>query len=671
MEHFIENYLILPISEPVLVFTFILVIALVIPILLHNTKTPAIIGLIITGIIIGPNAINIIDNNDIIELFSKVGLLYIMFLAALDIEFTEFRKNRTKSIFFGLLSFILPFAMGYYASLYLLSLPEVVSVLIGILLASNTLIAYPIVKKLNISRNSAVNIAISGTVIADTIVLAVLAFTSAVLLDDGELMRGLGVFFISFIIFSFLIFWGVPRISRWFFHNIPGDSHTQFLFVLAILFMSSFAAEIAGAEPIIGAFFAGLALNRLIPRTSTLMSHIELVGNTLFIPVFLISVGMLVNLGSIVESYKTSLFAALLIVLAISSKWIAAFMTKITFRQSFNEMNTIFGLTSARAAATLAIALVGYNYGIMSKDIFNAIILLILASSLISSFLTEKYGKKLALEESEQTFEDVEIETERIMVPVSNPETMAKLTEVAIYIRSLNSAEPLYTLFVVSNPQKNGPNKLSVKASLEKIVAHANTMEVRVQNIVRNDISVSQAIVKSSKELLISKIILGWSGRSPEMNKIFGNILESTLKGTNKEVIVCNLPVPINTMEHIKVYVPENAENEIGFSQWIITLINLNRQLSAKFSFYSPVETNKAIKEVMGIQKYKQAIEYKESIDLEAFLNQSKNAAQTFFVIVSSRPQYISFKLQLWKFTYFVPETIGNKNFLIIYPRQV
>lgn len=422
----------LPVSDPFLVFSIILIIGLVIPIILNNTKTPPIIGLIITGIIIGPNALNIIENNDIIKLFSKVGLLYIMFLAGLEIKFTEFKKNSIKSIVFGLLTFAIPFAMGYYLSVYILALTETVAILIGILLASNTLIAFPIVKNLVITRTAAVNTAISGTVIADTLVLVVLAFFSSVLINGGNIVSSLGIFALSFGLLLFLVFWGVPKLSKWFFNNIPVDSHAQFLFVISILFLSSFAAELSGAEPIIGAFFAGLALNRIIPRSSHLMSHIELVGNTLFIPVFLLSVGMIVDLVSIFGNFYVILYAFALIVVAIFSKWLPAWITKLLFRLTVNEMYTIFGLTIARAAATLTIAFVGFNYGLIEKDLFNAIILLILVSSLISSLITEKFGKKMAIDEYEQNFTEDKPDTERFLVPVANPETLPRLVELSI-----------------------------------------------------------------------------------------------------------------------------------------------------------------------------------------------------------------------------------------------
>ncbi len=660
----------LPIAEPVLVFTFVLLSVLIIPLLLRNTKTPSIIGLIIFGIVIGPNALNVIDNNDIVELFSKVGLLYIMFLAALDIEFAEFRKTRDRSILFGLLSFLFPLFAGYFTAVYLLGLPVAGSLLVGILLASNTLIAFPLVKKLNISRSQAVNIAISGTVIADILVLAVLAFTTAVLLGDQPMITGISIFLASFLSFSFIIFWGTPRLSRWFFRVIPADSHTQFLFVISILFASSFLSELAGAEPIIGAFFAGLALNRLIPASSTLMSHIDLVGNTLFIPVFLLSVGMMVDLGSIFGNLDTMLVAAALIAIAITTKWLPTFITKLIFRLSYHEMNTIFGLTAARAAATLAIALVGYNYGVMDKSLFNAIILLILVSSLISSIVTGRYGRKLSLDISTQSFEKSDVESEKILVPVANPETISKLTDMAIYIRSLQSVEPVYALRIFTDHSKVDKMNHSEKTVLDDIAQQASTMGVRLQYINRFDINVSQAIIKTARELLITKIIIGWSGRSPELNKIFGNILDGILKGSGREVLVCNLPKPLNTTERINVFVPENAENEVGFSQWIRTLINLNKQLGTKFWFFAVPHTREAIISVLRILNYKQPVNWYATDDLNTYFSEAGEAGQGLYVIISSRPQYLSFKLQLWRFTYNVPEDIERKNFLILYPRQ-
>lgn len=660
----------LPINDPVLVFTIILFSVLIIPILLRNTKTPAIIGLIIYGIIIGPKALNIIDDNDIVKLFSHIGLLYIMLLAALDIELVEFRSMRNRIFVFGFLSFIVPFLFGYLTSIYVLNLPVTGSVLIGILLASNTLISYPIVKKLNISRISAVSIATSGTVIVDTIVLAALAFVSVVLLDNKQITIGLLSFVISFSVVSLLIFIGIPRLSRWFFRIIPADNNTQFLYVISLLFAASYAAEIAGLEPIIGAFFVGLALNKNIPKSSPLMSHLELVGNTLFIPIFLISVGMLVDIGAIFDNFYTLLVALTLIIIAIISKWIPSLITKFIFKQSYNEMNTVFGLTMARAAATLAIAVVGLNFEVLDKNLFNAIILLILVSSLISSIVTKRYAKKLSLEINSQFYEKTDEEAESILVPIANPDTTARLLELAIYIRSHHSNEPIYALRIITDRSKINKINMADKVAFDTIANQSELSGVKLKTINRFDVNISQSIVKNAKDLITTKLILGWSGQSPDLNKIFGNILDGILRGTGIEVIVCNLLTPLNTMERINIFVPENAENEIGFKLWIKTILQLNTQLGTVLCFYSNVLTHHAIRKVLQILKTKQAIKWQESNKLTDYLSESQQFNHSLYVIISSRPQYISFNIEIWRVTYYIPKELKRRNFLIIYPQQ-
>ncbi|MFO7573867.1 MAG: cation:proton antiporter, partial [Bacteroidales bacterium] len=389
-----------PVSDPVLIFTIIMFIVLLVPVLLRKTGIPAIVGLMIAGIIVGPNGISLIADSDVVELFGKVGLLYILFLAGLEIDYSEFRKNRNKSIFFGLFTFLLPFGSGYLAATLILSLSPVQGLLIGLFLASNTLIAFPAISKMGITRTPAVSIAIGGTLITDTLVLIVLTIISV-------LFAGAGTGTIPYMLiatltlFILVIIFVVPWISGWFFRTVTNDGDLQFLYTLTILFALSYTAEMAGAEPIIGAFFAGLTLNRLIPANSALMNRIAFVGNTLFIPVFLISVGMLVNLRVLFTDFSIELFALILITTALASKWLAAWLTRLVFRQNSFEMNLIFGLTSARAAATLAVALIGMSYGIIDGVMFNAVIILIVVSSLFSSWFTEKAGRNFARNETE------------------------------------------------------------------------------------------------------------------------------------------------------------------------------------------------------------------------------------------------------------------------------
>lgn len=659
-----------PLTDPFIIFMVVLLIVLIIPVALRKTNTPTIIGLIIIGIIIGPHALNIIADNDTIELFSHVGLLYIMFLAGLEIEFSEFRKNSLRGIFFGIATFAFPFLFGYYTSIYILSLSLIPSVFIGIMLASNTLIAFPSVSKLGITKSSAVNTAISGTVIADTLVLILLAFVTASL-NDGDGMGFMLTFFLSFGTFTFAIFFLLPRLSRWFFRNIAMDGHLHYLFTLSALFASAYAAEIAGAEPIIGAFFAGLAMNRLIPSSSALMNRIDFVGNTLFIPFFLISVGMLVNLGVLFTGFRPILYAALFIILAISSKWLAAGVTKIIFRQTKAEMNTIFGLTSARAAATLAVAMVGLSYGVLNEDIFNGVILLILGSSLFSSYITERAGKDLVREESERLPGPDTIKQRRILVPIANPENIEKLIDLAILLSDPKLTEPVYPLAIVRDDADAKKRMALNKPVIEKLGRHAAASGISLQSITRVDINIPLAITRVSKELNISEIIMGWSGRTREVSRIFGNMVETVLNRSDNTVIIANLPQPLSLADRIFVFVPENAELEKGFPYWMNILSNLCNQLSASITFNIPERSGDRLEKAIKKSFKDKSVRFRCFADWNnVWEMESTNNDEPMYVIINARTHTISYTHKFFSLTFSLPPSLEDHNVLNIYPQQ-
>ncbi|MBS0010299.1 MAG: cation:proton antiporter [Bacteroidales bacterium] len=659
----------LPLTDPVVIFMVVLLIVLIIPIMLRKTNMPTIIGLIIAGILLGPNALNIIGDNDTIELFSKVGLLYIMFLAGLEIEFSEFRKNTSRGIFFGISTFAIPFLLGYLAGIYILSLNIIPSLLIGILLASNTLIAYPSVKSLGITKSPSVVTAVSGTVIADTLVLIILAFVTA-LLKEGDNSNFLLTFFISFGVFTAAMFILLPRLSHWFFKNIVFDGQMQFIFSLCILFVSAFAAELAEAEPIIGAFFAGLAINRLIPSSSTLMNRIDFVGNTLFIPFFLISVGMLVNLQVLFSGFLPLLYAGLLITIAVAGKWLAAWLTKIIFKLTKPEMNTVFGLTTARTAATLAVVVVGYEYGVLNKDIFNAVILLILATSLVSSYITEQAGKQLAMEERKKISEDETSQPLRILVPVANPRNIEKLIDLAILLTHKESEESIFPLAIVRD-DKNARKRISYnKPILEKLKKYASAAGVNLQSITRLDINIPMAIARVSKELNISDIIIGWSGRTNEITRIFGNMVEAILNSTTNTVIVSHLPRQLNLTERMFVYVPENAEKEPGFYSWISLLEHLCKQLDAAATFLILKDSDPDLAGTIEKNFSKHSLKITEMSDWSDLWSASSRTAESLHVIINARPHTISFTQKFYNLTYSLPQDISDNNILNIYPRQ-
>ncbi|OKS86075.1 cation:proton antiporter [Mucilaginibacter polytrichastri] len=386
----------LPLSNPVLIFSLILFIILLAPVLMGKIKVPGIVGFILAGIIVGPYGFNLLKKNSAIELFSTIGLLYIMFIAGIELDLAEFKKTKHKSFVFGFLTFSIPILIGFPVCYYLLGYSMLTSVLTASMFATHTLVAYPIVSRYGISRTEAVAITVGGTILTDTAVLIILAVIMGA--KNGGLTTAFWVqLILSLMVFTIIMFLIVPRIARWFFTKLESEKTSHYVFVLAVVFFSAFLAQLAGVEPIIGAFVAGLALNKLIPHSSMLMNRIEFVGNAIFIPFFLISVGMLVDLRVLFRGPEAVIVAASLTAVALAGKWLSAWFTQMLFKYSGIQRNLIFGLSSAHAAATLAIILVGYKAGIIDDNTLNGTIILILVTCVVASLAVEGASKKMVL----------------------------------------------------------------------------------------------------------------------------------------------------------------------------------------------------------------------------------------------------------------------------------
>jgi Kef-type K+ transport system membrane component KefB len=443
----------LPLSNPVLVFSLILFIILLSPILLKKINIPGIIGLIIAGVIIGPHGFGVLEQNSAIDLFSTIGLLYIMFIAGLELDMNEFKANKNKSILFGIFTSIIPLGIGFPVCYYLLGYDFNASFLTASMFATHTLVAYPIVSKLGVSKNQSVAITVGGTILTDTAVLIILAVIIGK--SQGSLNQEFWIRLgVSLTIFSLIMFLIIPRIAKWFIKSLESEKHSHYIFVLSVVFFAAFLAEVAGVEPIIGAFVAGLALNKLIPHSSALMNRIEFIGNSLFIPFFLISVGMLVDMSVILNGPMAIIIALTLSIVALTGKWLAAKFTQLVFRYSKSQGQLIFGLSSSHAAATLAVILVGYNANILDGNILNGTIILILITCIVASFVTEKAAKQI-LVESEDEASNIELptglENEHILLSIANLSGMEKLLEFAIFIKEKKSKNPISILSVVSN----------------------------------------------------------------------------------------------------------------------------------------------------------------------------------------------------------------------------
>ncbi len=383
-----------PLVNPVRIFTLVLFIILLSPMLMAKIKVPHIVGFIVAGMIVGPFGLNLLGKNLAVELFATIGLLYIMFLAGIELDLAEFKQKKNRSLVFGALTFFVPIIIGFPVCYYLLGYSFLTSLLTASMFATHTLVAYPIVSKYKIAANEAVAVTIGGTILTDTAVLIILA----VIIDSKT--NGLNAAFwlqliVSLTIFTLIVFLVVPRIAKWFLNKPNGSDTAQYVFILTAMFFSAFLAQLAGVEPIIGAFIAALALNRLIPKPSKLFSNIQFVGNAIFIPFFLISVGMVVNLQVLFRGAGAITVAVILTVVALACKWISAFFTQKIYNYSNTQRRLIFGLSSSHAAATLAIILIGYKNGIINDDILNGTVILIMVTCMVASIVTEQAGKKM------------------------------------------------------------------------------------------------------------------------------------------------------------------------------------------------------------------------------------------------------------------------------------
>ena len=393
----------LPITDPTWIFFLVLTIILFAPMILERLHIPHIIGMILAGVAIGEYGFNILERDSSFELFGEVGLYYIMFLAGLEMDMEDFKQNKSKGIIFGVLSFAIRFGIGMWSCMKLLGFGVTTSILMGCMYASHTLISYPIISRYGLSKLRCVNITIGGTVIVDTLALIGLAIISGMYKGDTGgmfwVMMGIKVTLLTaFIIFVF------PMIARKFFCNYS-DSIMQFVFVMAMVFLGAGLMQFVGMEGILGAFLTGLVLNRLIPHVSPLMNRLEFVGNAIFIPYFLIGVGMIIDVNALFTGGSALKVAGIMTAVAVGSKWIGAFITQKLFKMERNERNMIFGLSSASAAATLAAVLVGHQIimengeRLINDDVLNGTVVMILFTCIISSLATERSARKFALEE--------------------------------------------------------------------------------------------------------------------------------------------------------------------------------------------------------------------------------------------------------------------------------
>lgn len=668
----------LPLTHPVLKFLVILIIILFAPLIFTRIKIPPILGLIIAGALVGPNGINLLERDSSIILSGTAGLLYIMFLAGLEINLTDFKKNRFKSLLFGLYTFITPMLIGTFTGIYILKYSIPTSVLLASMFASHTLIAYPLLSKLGVVKNRAVNIAVGGTMITDTLALLVLAVIVGMSTGvvNSEFWTKLSI---SLILFALIVIFLFPILARWFFKRFD-DNVLQYVFVLVMVYLGAVLAELAGVEAIIGAFLAGLSLNRLIPSTSPLMNRIEFVGNAIFIPFFLIGVGMLVDYHAFFKDFETIKVALVMTIVATLSKFIAAWLTQKSFRLSIDERRLVFGLSNAQAAATLAAVLVGYNVIIgetdsgepvrlLSESILNGTIIMILITCTIATIVAQKGALNISLHESSISEKNEPEITENILIPVNNPENIEELINLSAIIKSKEKKSRMFALNIINNSSTDAREAKKAQKILDKAVRTASSADLIMEQILRFDLNVVNGITSIIKEHQITDLVMGLHEKKGISESFLGTLTEGILQKNNVSTFVYKHAQPISTLKRHIIVIPENAELEIGFPFWLLKIWNIGRNTGAKLHFYGHEKTLNILKEIH--LNYPIEAKFVPFEEWEDFLIISKDIKpDDGIIIIMSRERKISFHSRMKSIPNYLNKYFRNHSFILVYPMQ-
>ena len=664
-----------PITNPSLIFFLVLVIILLAPVIMGKLRIPHIIGMVLAGVAIGQYGFNILVRDDSFELFGRVGLYYIMFLAALEMDVEGVKKNKGKLSLFGLLTFAAPFTLTFIMSEWLLGYPTIASLLLGCLMASNTLIAYPIVSRYGQQRKPSVALSVGASMLSLLVALVVLA--ALVASHNGQT----GVLFWLWFIAKFVIYCGglallIPKLTRWFLRRYS-DAVMQFIFVMAMLFMSAVLSESIGLEGIFGAFLSGLILNRYIPHVSPLMNRIEFIGNALFIPYFLIGVGMLINVR-LAFSDTGVLWVALAITLfGTAGKAIAAYLSALLFRLPLNTSgNMMFGLTSAHAAGAIAIIMVGMRLTtpdgsvLVTGEMLNGVVLMILLTCLISTVVTEQAAQQITLRDKEIPQEDTQ-DDEKMLIPMKYPEYAVRLVNLAIMMRNPKLGRGLVGLSVVYDDVDMRLNQERGQRLLEKVQQYAAAADVKMQTQVRVAANIANGIKHAFKEFRASEIIIGMHMHQEVSASFWGEFHQSLFNGLNRQIIMARLKQPLSTIRRIEVAVPSRAQFEPGFYRWLERVARLSVNLECRTIFHGRTDTLALINQYVRNRHPEMRVEFMQMDHWNEMPRLAATIAEDhLFIVIAARKGTVSYKNALEHLPEEIQQFFSGKNIIIIFPDQ-
>ena len=664
------------ITSPTLIFCVVLLIILFAPIIMGKLRIPHIIGMVLAGVVVGEHGLNILVRDSSFELFGKVGLLYIMFLAGLEMDMESVKKNSKRFLIFGLLTCLVPLGLTYIMAIWLLDYSATASFLLGCIMASNTLIAYPIISRYGLQRDSSVMLSVGSSMLSLFLALLMLAALAASYGEDV----GIGFwvqFLLKFWLFCAGTVWLIPKLARYFLRRYS-DAVMQFIFVLAVMFLSAALSEAIGVEGIVGAFISGLILNRYIPHVSPLMNRIEFIGNALFIPYFLIGVGMLINIGTLFEGPRMLWIVLLIAFFGTFGKAVAAYLSSLLFRLPKSAGNMMFGLTCAHAAGAIAMVMVGMRlevapgHYLVNNEMLNGVIIMILITCIISTLMTEHAAQEIVIANSQQpTADSRQQDDEKIFLCVKYPEIAPQLLDMAIMMRNQKLNRGLVALNVVYDDDQAAKNRERGLLLLEQLEQRAASSDVHMQTQVRLATNIANGIKHAFREFGASEIIMGMHVHTEVNPKFWGDFIQSLYNGLNRQIILTRFVQPLNTLRRIQVVVPSRAEFEPGFHRWLERLARMAGNLDCRIQFHGRNESMDLIREYINNRHPNVRAEY----TYMAHWNELPRLAETIngdhmFVVITARKGTISYKSALERLPNEMQQHFSGKNIMIIFPDQ-
>ena len=664
-----------PITSPTLIFFVVLIIILFAPIIMGKLRIPHIIGMVLAGMVVGEHGFNILTRDSSFELFGKVGLLYIMFLAGLEMDLESVKKNSRRFLVFGILTCMIPLVLTYFMSMWLLGYSHTASFLLGCIMASNTLIAYPIISRYGLQRNSSVMLSVGSSMLSLFMALMMLAALSA---SYGE-QTGVGfwlLFLLKFAVFCAATAWAIPRMARYFLRRYS-DAVMQFIFVLAVMFLSAALSEAIGVEGIVGAFMAGLILNRYIPHVSSLMNRIEFTGNAIFIPYFLIGVGMLINIGSLFEGPRMWGVVLLIAFFGTFGKALAAYVSSLLFRLPKSAGHMMFGLTCAHAAGASAMVMVGMRLEVspgvylVNDEILNGVVIMILITCIISSMMAERAAQQIVIANSQQPTANSQPNDEKILLCVKYPEIAPQLLELSIMMRNEKLNRGLVALNVVYDDNKAAVHRTEGLRLLERLQQRASAADIQMQTQVRLASNIANGIKHAFREFGCSEIIMGMHVHTDVNPKFWGEFIQSLYNGLNRQIVLTRFVQPLNTLRRIQVAVPSRAEFEPGFHRWLQRLARMASNLDCRIQFHGRNESLELIREYINNRYPNVRGEYTYMAHWNELPRLAENIQEDhMFVVVTARKGTISYKNALERLPKELQQHFSGKNLMILFPDQ-